>query len=85
MSKRTQTKRTRAQKEFLGVGQLTKDGEVQNQYPLLGKKTVSYLPPVQPEIQHVMFRGISMEVKVLPGQRISMRREYERQKKAGII
>lgn len=84
MSRRTESKKMRTQREVIGKAQLMKGDEVVSEIPKYGKVT-GYLPPAEVEIHHVMFRGISMEVKVQPGQRISMRREYARQKKAGLI
>lgn len=85
MSKRTQTKRMRTQREILGMNQLTADGgTIVNEFPRYGKIS-GYLPPVEATIEHVMYQGTSMEVKILPGQRINLRREYNRQKKAGLI
>lgn len=85
MNKRTQSKHARALREQLGVIQQMDGEKVVKEVPRYDGKIIGYKEPTPFELRDAQFGGVVMQVKVFPGQRINLRREYKRQKALGLL
>lgn len=81
MSRRTQLKKSRAIHPIIGYHVIENEKGEQKEIPQFGAAIVGYAPPRENDVVDAEYRGYHMKVRVSPGQRINLRKEYKRQRK----
>lgn len=88
MSKRTLSKKLRTKHKIIGYRENITgfDGKefIKSQVPIPGK-VAGYIPAPELEVKEVRYGVHIMKVRIAPGQAINLKKEFKRQRAAGLI